>query len=252
MRNYIKRGTGKLILVCMNPKCKKEFKRYASQLNGKLIFCSRSCSSAYYAPAERNGNYKGGLAERICPCGKVFHVKKKTVRNGGGKYCSNPCRFKYSSIQTAATWSKRRIIKFCKVCGKKIMVKPSHVDIEGSYCSKECLAKGYAERFEGEGNPNYRHGESHAAYHRRKSVTKGSYSRRDVLSLLRRQMYTCVYCPNSLKVKFHEDHIIPLSRGGSNSIGNIQLLCPSCNAKKYNFLPVEYRKRVGFSATRRC
>lgn len=32
--------------------------------------------------------------------------------------------------------------------------------------------------------------------------------------------------------KFHADHMDPLSRGGSNWIANIQLLCPTCNRKK--------------------
>ena len=29
------------------------------------------------------------------------------------------------------------------------------------------------------------------------------------------------------------DHVVPLTRGGSNDIGNIQPLCGTCNRKKY-------------------
>ena len=39
------------------------------------------------------------------------------------------------------------------------------------------------------------------------------------------------------------DHIIPISRGGRHSVGNLQCLCASCNFSKHDSLMVEFRYR---------
>lgn len=46
----------------------------------------------------------------------------------------------------------------------------------------------------------------------------------------RRDNGKCVMCSTNEKLEF--DHIIPFSKGGSNTARNIQLLCESCNRKK--------------------
>lgn len=71
----------------------------------------------------------------------------------------------------------------------------------------------------------------------------GSYTREEVRALLREAGRVCFYCRCALK-KFHADHFIPLARGGSNTIENIRLSCPSCNYSKGARLPWEWKPEV--------
>lgn len=53
------------------------------------------------------------------------------------------------------------------------------------------------------------------------------YKRRERIK--RRDKGTCVQCGGT---GTHVDHIIPVSRGGSWSLENLQLLCVPCHSKK--------------------
>lgn len=48
----------------------------------------------------------------------------------------------------------------------------------------------------------------------------------------RRDQGKCALCGSNLLLEF--DHIIPYSKGGKSTSRNIQLLCQTCNRKKYN------------------
>jgi hypothetical protein len=50
----------------------------------------------------------------------------------------------------------------------------------------------------------------------------------------RRDKGRCVKCNSDQNLEF--DHVIPISKGGSNTERNIQLLCSECNKKKSNVI----------------
>lgn len=81
----------------------------------------------------------------------------------------------------------------------------------------------------------------HSAKRRaRKLGAGGEISALDIKLQYDRQLGKCYWCGRNVGESYHVDHVIPLSRGGSNTPCNIVIACPTCNYSKKDKLPHEW------------
>ena len=79
------------------------------------------------------------------------------------------------------------------------------------------------------------------AYRARKYGSGGSYSNEEWQILLASCENKCVCC--GLECKPEADHVVPIAKGGTSNINNIQPLCRSCNASKGTKI-IDYRMKI--------
>jgi 5-methylcytosine-specific restriction endonuclease McrA len=67
----------------------------------------------------------------------------------------------------------------------------------------------------------------------RKTLAGGNYTTEEWESLCIKYDHACLWCgKKEPEIELTADHVIPVIKGGSSDIGNIQPLCRSCNARK--------------------
>jgi len=80
-----------------------------------------------------------------------------------------------------------------------------------------------------------------------KRRTKGTIKRGIISKLINENIFkygiiTCEKCKKECENNFHVDHIVPISRGGTNDYSNLQILCQYCNLSKRTNI-TDYRER---------
>ena len=81
---------------------------------------------------------------------------------------------------------------------------------------------------------------------RARKRSNGTYTvtPRDLRRLLHRFRNRCAYCdvPVAIGDNLHLDHVLPISRGGAHSIGNLLPTCAWCNQSKRTKYLAEWRR----------
>lgn len=84
---------------------------------------------------------------------------------------------------------------------------------------------------------------------KRRAAKAGSaecFTAQDIIDIRRLQRNKCATCKKSISESYHVDHVVPLSKGGSNGRMNIQLLCPQCNWSKGSMDPLVWNQKNGY------
>jgi 5-methylcytosine-specific restriction endonuclease McrA len=76
---------------------------------------------------------------------------------------------------------------------------------------------------------------------RRTAKTKagGSFTAQEWVALCKKHAYRCLCC--NRRRKLTADHVVPVSKGGTSNINNIQPLCGPCNSSKRD-KTIDYRR----------
>lgn len=81
-------------------------------------------------------------------------------------------------------------------------------------------------------------------------IRRGSLSDDTVVRIISRDGWACRNCGSTCPA-LQVDHVFPVSRGGSNLIDNLQLLCPPCNGSKADHVMSQWVSAGGSARSKR-
>lgn len=151
-----------------------------------------------------NGNFYG----KCNYCGKEYHTKKSHYERSKNHFCCRNCYFNY--VKEKMTFEEHNAYKGVRKQNE----------------SKQVYHRNYCKR-----HPDIISHLKANRYAREKGAV-GSHTLQEWEELKNKHNNKCAICGKEAKLT--KDHIIPLSKGGSNYISNIQPLCRNCNSKKNN------------------
>lgn len=199
---------GKVCYTCQQWRFLSEFQKNSKKKDGLSIWC-RTCFNAYQKEvrkrtAERSPNYSSDYRKKWYQENKAEHDARVKRWHANNKERMQAHQKRYSGLYYEK--NKERISQRSRAYAR---MHPEY----GTICTRR--------------------------YRVRKQGAIGKYTVSEWRKLCAQYDYRCLCC-NERK-KLTADHIVPISKGGGNSIDNIQPLCQSCNSRK-GARTIDYRQ----------
>lgn len=227
------------------PYCSQQCRAAAARAKrpSKREHVCRGCSKTFMAPVGKR--QKGHYCTRACAYAHIdqwiHRVPKrparqmalciecgKTTTRTAPSYCSDECRKSAASRKAKERAMRAHDGKVCRcsVCGNAFTA--SYGTKKRRFCSDVCLARGKS---------LHKQGRNHRERARHHGVFYEPVSKRKVMV---RDNWTCAICgdPIDPRAKWPDmmcaslDHIVPMSKGGPHTYGNVQAAHNLCNSYK--------------------
>ena len=175
-------------------------------------------------------------------CGATFQAKRRDA-----KKCSDACAVEYKRAYDFARYAERRDDIYARVQAWYKTNKEYKSMYDAQYRAdnadriretKRAYNQEYSQR------PSTKAKVKRNSQRRRSRLAgNGTYdvTPRDLSRLVGRYRGKCAYCGD--RRAEHLDHVIPVARGGSHSIGNLLPACAPCNLSKNHRYVMEWRVR---------
>lgn len=164
-------------------------------------------------------------------CSRVYRDYPSRIAKAIRHYCSLACYRASRTGDRNPKWRGGLTARTCAHCAKSFSTLAAHVARgRGRFCSPACKKDG-SRKYPTKAIMQRESGRRREARERAaRSIATHTYS--EWLAVLNRHGNLCAHC--GCGGKLTRDHINPLSKGGDDSISNIQPLCHRCNARKGN------------------